>query len=102
MRKRICWLGLLLPFTASVCQASDAGNAHFVGPEPCALCHKEIAAEQARTAMATTWQQPQTPWLPAAFHAAVTDDLPYELTRTAETVTYSVELPLGGKLSLPV
>jgi Flp pilus assembly protein TadD len=101
MRKRICWVGLLLPLAVSVCQASDAGNAHFVGPEPCALCHKEVAAEQVRTAMATTWQQPQTPWLPAAFHSAVTDDLAYELTRSAETVTYSVELPAGGKFSLP-
>jgi len=45
MRKRICWVGLLLPLAVSVCQASDAGNAHFVGPEPCALCHKEVAAE---------------------------------------------------------
>lgn len=101
MRNRIRWLGFLLPFAASVCPASNAADAHFVGPEPCALCHKDIAAQQERTAMATTWQGRLTSWLPATFNAAVTDDLPYELRRSGETITYSVEVPVGGKFSLP-
>jgi hypothetical protein len=99
--QRIHCLGFLLPFAASVCGASDADNAHFVGPEACALCHKEIAAQQARTAMATTWQGPLTSWLPPTFDAAVTDDLPYEFKRSGETITYSVDVPDGGKFSLP-
>jgi Flp pilus assembly protein TadD len=100
--KGIHCLGFLLPFAASVCGAANADKAHFVGPEVCALCHKEIAAQQSRTAMATTWQGPRTSWLPPTFNATVTDDLPYELTRSGETITYSVDVPVGGKFSLPV
>jgi tetratricopeptide (TPR) repeat protein len=102
MGKRIRWLGFLLPFAASVCPASDAGSAHFVGPEPCALCHQDIAAQQQRTAMATTWQGRLTSWLPPTFDTAVMDDLPYELKRSGEGFTYSVEVPAGGKFSSPV
>ena len=64
---------------------------------PCALCHKDIAAKQAQTAMATTWQDRMTSWLPADFKATVADDLPYELKRSDSKFTYSV-----GKMTLPV
>lgn len=77
-------------------------DARYIGPEPCALCHKEIAAKQSQTAMATTWQGPFTSWLPAGFDAAVSDDLTYELKRGGASFSYSVNNFDGAKTSLPV
>jgi tetratricopeptide (TPR) repeat protein len=98
MGKPMRWLGSLL-LTAA---AATAGDAHFVGPEPCALCHKDIAAKQQRTAMATTWQGRLASWIPASFRASVTDDLPYELKRAGAALTYSVNVPGQPQMSLPV
>jgi len=69
---------------------------------PCASCHKEIAATFAQTAMANTWQNRSTSWLPTSFHASISDDLPYQLARTPASFTYSFESPARSKLSLPV
>ncbi len=88
---------VLAAFLLMACQTASPADGHYVGPEPCALCHKDIAVKQARTAMATTWQGRLTPSLPSTFDAAVSDDLPYELKRTGDTFSYSV-----AKMSLPV
>src|SRR5436305_150329 len=41
----------------SVCLASSAsGDAHFVGPQTCGLCRRDISAAPARTALANTSQ----------------------------------------------
>jgi Flp pilus assembly protein TadD len=97
--KRFCFVSL---FAARLCSAANAAGAHYVGPETCALCHKEIAAKQKQTAMANTWQGRFAPWLPASFRASTTDNFVYEIKREGETLNNLVEFPAGMKLSLPV
>jgi Flp pilus assembly protein TadD len=97
--KRLWFVSLL---AAGVCAASNDGGAHYVGPETCALCHKEIAAKQKQTAMANTWQGSLAPWLPASFSASVSDDLAYEIKREGGTLKNVVEFPAGTKLSFPI
>ena len=93
-------VGLL--FLSSACFVQADTKSHFIGPEPCALCHKDIAAEQQQTAMANTWQAPFTTWLPANFSASVIDGLPYEFKRESEGISASVEFPSGNKTNFPV
>ena len=100
MAWRVHRIGFLVLSVASVC-AANAPTAQFVGPETCAQCHPALAAQQMRTAMATTWQGRLTTWLPPGFQASVAADLPYELKRTSRAFTYSVEFG-GIKVSLPV
>lgn len=96
-------IGLGLLFVSYSCLALDKGDAHFIGPEPCALCHKDIAAEQRQTAMATTWQGPFTSWLPADFVAsAAGSDLPYEIKRDSAGIKCVIEFPAGNKVNPPV
>jgi hypothetical protein len=102
MGKQLRCLGTALLLAFSVRLASGAGDPHFVGPKTCALCHKEIAAQQERTAMANTWQGRSSAWLSPSFDASVADDLLYEVKRSGGELTYSVKLPDRPKLSLPI
>ncbi len=52
--------------------------------------------------MAATWQGRVASWLPQSFQASVTDDLHYDLTRISDSLAYSVDLPSGRRLTLPV
>jgi len=97
--RRLWFLSLL---AVSVCPAATDGSAHYVGPETCALCHKDIAVKQARTAMANTWQGSLASWLPASFRALAADGFSYEIKRDGGTLTNVVEFPAGTKMSLPV
>jgi tetratricopeptide (TPR) repeat protein len=101
MTTRFPGISFLLLLVASVRLAADLPDAHFVGPETCAKCHPAIASQQLQTAMATTWQELGTSWLPPAFNASVAVDLPYELKRTSNAFTYTVEFG-SSKLTLPV
>ena len=92
---------LITKVAASLCIASDSVS-HFLGPDTCALCHKEIAAAQSRTAMANTWQGATASWLPPSFHAEVADDLAYAFKRVGPTLNYSVDLAPGRTFSLPI
>ncbi|MBV8827644.1 MAG: tetratricopeptide repeat protein [Acidobacteriaceae bacterium] len=78
----------------------------YVGPEVCALCHKEIAATQTKTAMAHTWQTLKTPRLPAQFHAGISEGpeppLVTEIRRAGDRFLYSTTLPGQPQTTLPV
>jgi hypothetical protein len=97
--RELCFFSLLV---TSLSQGSEVSGARFVGPQSCALCHKDVAAKQERSAMALTWQGHLAERLPQSFDAAIADDLHYELKRNGETLTYSVEGAAGHKISLPV
>jgi tetratricopeptide (TPR) repeat protein len=71
---------------------------HSLGPQTCALCHKEIAQNQEQTAMATTWQGRVSAWLPLSFQASITDSIAYHFKRNLDSMSYS----LGETLTLPV
>ncbi|MGA8029196.1 MAG: peptidylprolyl isomerase [Bryobacteraceae bacterium] len=92
---------------ASLCFAGSGGEAHYIGPQACALCHKEIAATQTKTPMATTWHGAVTSSLPLNYegHAREGSDaapLAFEVKRLRAGFVYSVALPDGAKVTLPV
>jgi len=88
----------LLPWSATLLSAFS--GAKFLGPEPCELCHKDVAARQEKTAMANTWQGTATSWLPA--DVSIADDFAYRITQADHSISYSVDFGSGHKLTLPV
>lgn len=63
MKAAVCFL-----FFVSL--ARGASGSGYMGRNVCAGCHKDIAATQARTAMARTWQGTETKQLPANYSEA--------------------------------
>jgi tetratricopeptide (TPR) repeat protein len=96
----------LLLCLAVCCPAANSGTARYTGPDVCALCHKDIAATQTKTAMATTWQSPATSWLPSAFHAQVKEgpDPAFlsEIRRFSDRFEYSTVLGSQPKVTMPI
>lgn len=88
-------LGVILGCSvAPLCTAEP----HYIGPETCARCHKDIASTQEKTAMARTW----TSTLPANFHARISDSgWDYKLFNQNGKLTYSIQTSNAG-VSLPV
>lgn len=86
------------------CRA-DAGDARYAGAAVCASCHQEIAASQAKTAMAKTWQGAATQLLPAGYHGRAkegsTKPLEYEIQRQNGGFVFSAAMPGGVKTTLP-
>jgi predicted CXXCH cytochrome family protein len=84
---------------------ADTGNARYAGAAVCGSCHKEIAADQAKTAMARTWQAGAAS-LPAGYHGRVTEPsskpLEYEIERQTGGLVFSARMPDGVKTTLPV
>jgi predicted CXXCH cytochrome family protein len=82
-----------------------AGNA-YVGRDVCAGCHKSIAAAQATTAMARTWQGTATKLLPQVANESHTEGPPpgiqYDVNRGARSFDFSVEMPGAKQQSFPV
>lgn len=82
---------LLIPL--SYLKANGSG---YVGREACAACHEDIAATQARTNMARTWQG-QTPRLPANYSQERAEGpepaIQYELKETGGKLEYRVQMP---------
>lgn len=82
-----------------------AGNG-YLGRQVCAGCHKEIAATQAHTAMAQTWQIKQTNLIPANYsetHPEGPDPaIDYRITRSAQGFEFHVHMPERQALTFPV
>ena len=78
----------------------------YAGAAVCASCHKEIAASQAKTAMATTWRSGAPHRLPAGYHGRATEGsakpLEYEIERQSDGFVFSALMPDGVKTTLPV
>lgn len=86
---------ILVFWLASLC----AAESHYVGPETCGLCHKEIAVRQAKTAMARTWNPP----LPSSVNVRISDaGWDYRIFKRDDKLTYSVQAPGTGTVTLPV
>ncbi|MGH9619406.1 MAG: tetratricopeptide repeat protein [Bryobacteraceae bacterium] len=76
---------------------------HYVGPNLCAGCHKGIAANQTKTAMARTWRAASAlPFDVDARTGGASPSISYEIRRAQQGLLYSVEFPGGKKLRLPV
>jgi predicted CXXCH cytochrome family protein len=77
----------------------------YAGAAVCGSCHKEIAASQAKTAMATTWQGGAAP-LPVGYHGRAAEgsakSLEYEIERQSSGFVFSARMPDGVKTVLPV
>jgi predicted CXXCH cytochrome family protein len=87
------------------CRGADNGNTRYAGAAICGSCHKEIAASQARTAMAKTWEGGGAP-LPVGYHGRATEGsvktLQYEIERQSDGFVFSARMPDGVKTTLPV
>jgi predicted CXXCH cytochrome family protein len=99
-------LAVLVAFSALEC-AADSGDAHYAGAAVCGSCHREIAASQAKTAMAKTWQGAGTQLLPAGYHGRAKEGstgkaFEYEVQRQSNGFVFSAVMPGGAKTSLPV
>jgi predicted CXXCH cytochrome family protein len=82
-----------------------AGNA-YVGRDVCAGCHKSIAAAQATTAMARTWQGPRTSLLPKTFQEKRAEGpdpkIEYRVTRNARDFGFTVQMPGSRPQQFPI
>lgn len=98
---------LVLLFAAGCCAAAGTTSRVYAGAQACALCHREIAASQAQTAMANTWRGVLAPSFPKRFDEKKSDGpapaLRYEIFRRAGgQFEFSVVSSGGSKISLPV
>ena len=86
-------------------RGADSGTG-YVGTKVCAACHGEIAASQATTAMARTWDGATTSQLPADYHTRAsegsTKPIEYEVERRSGGFFFSAAMPGAAKLTLPV
>lgn len=84
--------------------ASDKSG--YVGRDVCAGCHKDIAAMQATTNMAHTWQGIATPQLAPNYSEAHTEGpapvINYSLKRTGDKMQYRVQMAGHPAQQFPV
>ena len=102
---RATTVGLLLAL-APLGRGADAGDMRYAGAVVCGSCHQQIAATQAKTAMAKTWHGAVTPLLPPGYHGRAQEGaakvLQYEIERQSDGFIFSALMPDGVKTTLPV
>ncbi len=80
--------------------------AQIAGPQKCAACHSAIAATQAGTAMAKTWQGLMPAAFPDTFNLTKKEgpapDLNYEVRRVQNHLQFRTSTPDGAAVSVPV
>ena len=67
-----------------LCVAADASEAHYAGAQVCAGCHQNIAASQAKTAMAKTWHGVVTASLPLHYDGRVREGTEFWIVHRQE------------------
>jgi predicted CXXCH cytochrome family protein len=95
-------LAVVLLVTLPALYAAGSG---YAGSAICAGCHKEIAASQAGTAMATTWHGGAAQ-LPVGYHGHVAEGsgrpFEYDIERQGDGFVFSARMPDGVRTTLPV
>jgi len=95
-------LALLIALSSLACAAEKG----YLGRDVCAGCHKDIAAAQAQTAMARTWQGTATKLLPADYSGTHEEgpepDIQYRVRRSAKGIRFQVQMPGAAPLEFPV
>jgi predicted CXXCH cytochrome family protein len=95
-------VGLLFAVPLACCAAEHG----YLGGEVCAGCHKQIAAAQAGTAMARTWQGSQAQQLPADYSEAHAEGpepvIDYVVKRAVHGLEYVVQMPNRQPVKFPV
>lgn len=103
--RTLFWTAFLF-FAPGIYASGTAKGEHYLGPETCALCHRQIAQTQSQTAMANTWQTGRTAWLARDFSARFTDGpdpaILSEVRRLADTFRSTVTLPGHPAQTVPV
>ncbi len=94
----------VLLFLCTPCLAADAG---YLGRDVCAGCHKNIAATQAETRMARTWQGAVGRQFPTAkkeeSHLEGPDPaIEYLIRKAAKTFEFQVHLPGRDAVKYPI
>ena len=97
---------VLILWLVPLCLAADASDAHYAGAQACAGCHQDVAASQAKTAMAKTWHGAVTASLPLRYDGRVREGtekaLEYEVRREDDHFVFSTAVPDASKVTLPV
>lgn len=101
------FLALLVSLAPLACPVKASGlHDGYLGRDVCAGCHKEIAAAQAHTAMAQTWQSAATKELPARYSESHREgpspSITYLIRRTAQSFKYEVTMPGRPALDSPI
>ncbi len=95
-------VGLLL----LLCAWSFGAEMGYLGRDVCAGCHKDIAATQAQTRMARTWQGLTAKQLPAKYQKSHLEGpdpaIDYLIRRTAAGFNFDVHLPGRAAVNYPV
>ncbi len=91
---------------ATGCIASETSQGGYAGSQTCSTCHKETAATQITTAMANTWRGAVPAGLPGQLDAQKQEGsgapLLYRVRRAGSRLEYSVKMPDGTSVTLPV
>jgi predicted CXXCH cytochrome family protein len=102
---RVLSIAAFLPLALTAAAQPSPVN-HFVGRDVCAGCHKDIAATQATTAMAQTWQGRRTKQIPSdysASHAEGPDPaIEYRIIRSPTAFSFQVKMPGDTPMAFPV
>jgi predicted CXXCH cytochrome family protein len=101
---------MLRPFPValllSLSPLSSGADTGYTGAAICGSCHQEIAASQAKNAMARTWQSAATPLLPADYHASAKEGsskpIEYQIQHQGPGLIFSAVMPGGVRTTLPV
>ena len=99
------FLGLVLrpgfvTFLAFLPLTSFAAQSDYVGREVCKSCHPSIAASQAKTRMARTWQGTATRLLPPNYSATHAEG--YAVTRSGKDLGFELRMPGKSPVRFPV
>jgi tetratricopeptide (TPR) repeat protein len=92
-------------WVATVCCVADPQTAHYIGPDSCGFCHKNIAGTQEQSSMAKTWNGGAPSEIQPNFDIrntrsnSVSD---YRIYRQGHRLTCSIQSPKGTELRLPV
>lgn len=91
---------------AALSFAAESATSPYAGPEVCLKCHKDIATAQSTTAMAGTWNAASTLPLPTGFYQKKIEGpdpaLIYEVRSSAGKLEFSITVPHGSTIVLPV
>lgn len=95
---------VLLVILPPLGRSADTSGTRYAGAAVCGSCHKEIAASQAQTAMAKTWQGGAA--LSVGYDGRATEGstkaMQYEIEHRGDGFVFSARMPDGVKTTLPV
>ena len=95
-----------MTFLALLSLTAFAAENGYVGRDVCKGCHPSVAASQAKTRMAHTWQGNATKLLPANYSGTHTEGtepaFDYAVTRSVKGFRFELRMPGESSLQFPI